>query len=290
MISIQFEDVEDFNTVYIQLERHIMKMNELGLQVSMNYHEETIYIDYQDSAVSFYDSFHPLLASVLTNHVINTCEEKWLLDIIGEIFYYEDEEEMKQILEIALSILAGDRNDIPSLKPFFERSGFIYQAFANGIDENTEFYYDPFLTFRLKEYGEMLIDCVEVAIDEYLLEQEYQNIVDSLRGFIHTQTPRYQTVHLVQQENRFIFYNEKFEMIDKQEKELYIEQSLIFEGEMDLDEMVISPVVSMNPKQVIIYSDDEDNNVIYTIQTIFEERAKLLSLTSFRKHFIKNLN
>lgn len=257
-------------------------MNQFGIKVYVSSEKnEKIFIDYQKDLVNFYESLHPLLVSILTNHVIATCEEKWLYDIIREVFYYQDQEEIEQIIAIARSILEGDRKDIPSLKPFFERSRYIYEAFAKGIDDNTTFYYDPFLTFRLKHYGELLINCVEMAIDEYLLEQEYQNLIDSFRKYIHSTEHRVSKIFLVHQNKQFDFYNDRFEKLSNEAKQQYLKKELIFEEDVPISEMVISPLVSLNPQEIIIFTDSQEDGVIYSIQTIFEERVKVMPLHDF---------
>lgn len=116
---------------------------DLGAKVEAS-GKETLVVKYENERVDFYDSFHSLLASVLTEHVIQTKEEEWLLDIIETMFYFHIEEEQQQILTIARSILEGDRKDLPSLRNFFDRYAHIYDAFAKNIDPDTTFYYERF--------------------------------------------------------------------------------------------------------------------------------------------------
>ncbi|WP_216828892.1 putative sporulation protein YtxC [Alkalihalobacterium elongatum] len=286
MIAIQFESQQDCQQVYNKLTRYMSKYTQLGLEVMLDIEEgeeaATIFIHYEDKTIDFYDSFHPLLASVLSQHVIETKEEDWLLEIIEEMFHFKDPEEQEQILSLACEIINGDRDDIPTIHCFSERENFLYEAFAKGIDEHTVFYYEPFLTFRLKDYGEILIDCIEIAIDEYLLEQEYQNIVESLRYFIKTAAKNMKELHLVH-DGQFSFYNSSFKEISREEKEFFLESALVFEGELDIEEMVVSPLVSINPEILHIYTDDVDQGIIYTLQTIFQERVIIYPLGVFQR-------
>jgi putative sporulation protein YtxC len=241
----------------------------------------TILVNYENNYVNFYDSFHPLLTSVLTEHVISTREEEWLLDIIETMFYFTDKEEQQQILTIARSILEGDRTDLPSLKPFFNRHSFIYEAFAKSIEENTTFYYEPFLTFRLRDYGEMLIDCVEIAIDEYMLEQEYQNMIEDYRQYVQYKKPKMDLLYIVH-DGTFSFFDKHFRRVTREEILFHLQEELVFE-EVDTEEMVISPLVSMVPNIIHVFSDEEDHGVILSIQAIFQERMKLYPLKAYEK-------
>lgn len=288
MLSIQFESREDFLAIYEEIQTFLHKTKNLGENVLMKVEDDkNIILDFQENLPFFYNDFHPFLAAALTKHIIETCEEKWLFHILKNIFYYEDEEEMKQIIAIARSILEGDRDDLPSLKPLFARYEHIYQAIAEGIDHETTFYYEPFLTFRLKAYGEMLIDCVEMAIDEYLLEQEYQNLVAHFRHYIHTEKNRTEKIQLVHQKNTFIFLDEHFRLITDEMKRAYLVPYLVFEEQLEINEMVITPLVCFNPKEVVIYTEEEENGVIYTIQTIFEERVRIYPFRQFADHFFQ---
>jgi putative sporulation protein YtxC len=283
VIAIHFEEEQDCKQLYELLREYIERYADLGLggKVESN-GVETILLDYTNKQVSFYDSFHPLLSSVLTEHVIKTREDDWLLDIIESMFYFTDEEEQQQILMIARSILEGDRNDLPSLVPFFNRYAYIYEAFANSLEEETNFYYDPFLTFRLRDYGEMLIDCVEIAIDEYMLEQEYQNMIEDFRQYVQTKPSKYNEIYVVH-DGTFSFYDQHFRKLAKDEVLFHLQEELIFEHSIELEDMVISPLVSMVPNIVHVFSDQPDHGVVVTIQAIFQERMKLYPYHHYEK-------
>jgi putative sporulation protein YtxC len=283
VIAIHFEEERDCKQLYVLLRDYIERYAELGLggRVESN-GVETIVLNYTNKHVSFYDSFHPLLTSVLTEHVIKTREDDWLLDIIETMFYFTDEEEQQQILTIARSILEGDRNDLPSLVPFFNRYAYIYDAFANSLEEETNFYYDPFLTFRLREYGEMLIDCVEIAIDEYMLEQEYQNMIEDFRQYVQCKPQKFEVIYVVHDE-QFMFYDKHFRKLAKDEVLYHLQEELVFEEAIELDNMVISPLVSMVPSKVHVFTDEPDHGVVVTIQAIFQERMKLYPYHDYEK-------
>ncbi|WP_332629109.1 putative sporulation protein YtxC [Halalkalibacter flavus] len=285
MIAIHFEESYDCKQLYSQLTAYIQKYAEYGLGGAVRAEgEDTIILNYEHKHIDFYDSFHPLLASVLTDYVISSKEDEWLLDIIETMFYFHDEEEQEQILTIARSILEGDRNDLPQMKSFFNRREFIYQAFSTHLEEDTTFYYEPFLTFRLRDYGEILIDCVEMAIDEYMLEQEYQNMIEDFRQFVQFKRPKLEMVYIVHDET-FTFYDEHFRRMTREELLFHLQDDLVFEQEVDIEDMVISPLVSMVPRLVHVFSDDPDHGVILSIQAIFQERMKLYPLKAYDKEW-----
>ncbi len=225
----------------------------------------------------FDETIKPILSDVLKKHVIKTREEKWLLDIICNMFYYEEPEEQLQILSMAKSILSGERQDIPNILNVYTAEKIVYESFQSFLTRKCNFCFDSFLTFRLKNYLDKLIDCVELAIDEYKLEQEYQNLVESFRYYIKQKQSKIEVVHLVFGD-KILFFDQDHELINLEE---YIEQDIVFEKEVPIDELIISPLVRISPKTIHLYYDETDNAVIQTIQNIFLERVKTHRKNSF---------
>ncbi|TSB48018.1 putative sporulation protein YtxC [Alkalicoccobacillus porphyridii] len=285
MIAIHFEEKLDCSKLYQELANYVQKYQPLGLGVDLELENEAVlYVKYEDVQVSFYDSFHPLLASVLTEFVVNSKEEEWLLTIIEQMFYFTDQDEQHQILSIAKAVLEGERSDLPDIQMFFNRKEFIYQAFAANIEEDTSFYYEPFLTFRLREYGELLIDCVEMAIDEYMLEQDYQNMLENCRQHLRKTTPKVNCLYIVH-EDTFTIYDQQFRELTKEEILYYLEEELVFEEGADLQDIMISPLVSMAPKTIHLFTDSPENGIVLSVQAIFEERLHIYPL---KEHSQKN--
>ncbi|WYP25482.1 putative sporulation protein YtxC [Alkalihalobacillus sp. FSL W8-0930] len=278
MIAIHFEEKLDCHKLYQELTHYVHKYQPYGLGADIQVHDAgTLFVHYEDRHVSFYDSFHPLLASLLTDFVINSKEEEWLLSIIETMFYFTDHEEQYQILSIAKRILDGDIDDLPDIELFFNRKEFIYQAFATNLEQETSFYYEPFLTFRLREYGELLIDCVEMAIDEYMLEQDYQHMLENYRQHLRNTPAKVSRVYIVH-DQVFTLYDDRFRELTRDEILFYLEEDLIFEEGMDVQDMLISPLVSMVPTEVHLFTNEPENGLIASIQSIFEERLHLYPL------------
>ncbi|OIJ10974.1 hypothetical protein BKP35_12885 [Anaerobacillus arseniciselenatis] len=234
----------------------------------------------------FEETIKPVISEILKRHVIETKEKIWLLDIVSNIFFYDDQEEQEQILAIAKSILAGERLDLPNVSKVFATEKIIYGAFSEFLSRDCKFCYESFLTFRLKSYLDKLIDCVEMSIDEYQLEQEYQNLVESFRYYIKKRPPKLNCVHLVI-DKRFTFYDEYFHLITDEKLEGYLDREIVFEKGIPIQEMVISPLVSIAPKEIHLYSDEIDHGVIQSIQNIFQEKVKFYSKDSFHKTAVK---
>lgn len=281
VIAIHFERGNDCKELLKRLQTSIQRYTSYGLKGDVKTKDyRSIFLTYYDDTINFFDSFHPLLVSILTDYVIETKEDEWLLDIIESLFFFTDAEEKKQIVTIARTIMEGDRDGVPSKSYFLNRRTFIYNAFSKHIKEETTFYFDAFLTFRLKEYGEMLIDCVELAIDEYMFEQEYQTMIEQFRHYIQKGRNKYPIIHVVHT-NTFTFYDEAYRPITKRNIQKHLERDLVFEKGVAIEEMVLSPLVSLNPSSLYVYTNVPDHSVILSIQAIFQEKMTLLPLALY---------
>ncbi|MGO4888668.1 putative sporulation protein YtxC [Anaerobacillus sp. MEB173] len=287
MISIHFHEQIDCEIIYTQLKSYFEKYNDVGLKGRVESDGQIITIYYDNHTVDFYESFQPLLVNVFTKHVISMKEDEWLLDIIESMFYFEDYEEQNQILSIARSIIEGDHQDLSHFHNISSREKVIYQAFSKFIIEETNFYYESFLKFRLKEYYEQLIETVGLAIDEYLLEQEYQHMVENLRCYLKTSKPIFPVLHILH-DQKFYFFNEDFHILEQKDIAAFYDEEIKFEEGLSIGQIVISPLVSLAPKKVHLYTDEIDHGVVQTIQNIFEERVTVFSKQDFSTKAGKN--
>ena len=65
------------------------------------------------------------------------------------------------------------------------------------INENQELNIKGFITFRIKSYIEILEYVVEIAIEKFVLEKEYKELVGVLKEYIKSESPKIKIIHLV---------------------------------------------------------------------------------------------
>lgn len=238
----------------------------------------TIYLDIYHA---YYDVIKPSILNTLTEYIIESNEEKWILDLIQRVFYYYEKDEQEQILEITQSIMEGEIGDVPKVENWVPREKLISDALASLLLPKTSFTYESVLKFRLKAYMEQLIKYVEIAIDEYKLEQEYQEIIDQLRKKVSGRVPLFEKVHLVD-DGALHLYNEHFYKLSDEELTNLLDKLKFMKQDVPLDSLIIRSLISFAPKEIIIYSKMHDLGEIHTIQNVFQERVKLMKLNDFK--------
>lgn len=223
------------------------------------------------------------LKEIFYTFLINSKRDAWFRRIMVENFFYEDEDEQQQILEIIHSILEGEREDLATFVKGFDVQGELRGTIDRMIENDLSFSYDSFVKFRIRPLMEQLTKFVEISIDEYKMEQEYQMFIQTLRDFLTARTKKMDIIHLLIEEGTS-FYNSQFSKITRSELTMMIDRRLLFNHPVYIDSVTIAPLLSIAPTSIYLYTNDEDQPLVRTIRNIFEERLTLLPIDAFEAH------
>jgi putative sporulation protein YtxC len=285
LVEIIFQNKEDVNKLYSKLSSQILFCDEILLFEE----RQTLKIN-----VGMLDEhFKGMVTDVFYEFILKTKRDDWLRQILLEQFYYEDIDEQQHILEIIYSIIGGKNEELAEfIGEQFEECG-VKDAVSDLIqDSNIAFSFEAFVKFRLRGYLEKLLKYVEIAIDEYKMEQEYQVFIQTLREFLHSRHEKVDQLHLVYNEEP-IFFNEEFEEIKKAEIARMIDRKLLSNHPVYVDSVTIAPLLSIAPKQIYLYTSNSEEPLIRTIKNIFEERVVVKPIHLFedvRKSKLKKVN
>jgi putative sporulation protein YtxC len=285
LVEIIFQNKEDVNMLYSKLSSQILFCDEILLFEE----RQTLKIN-----VGMLDEhFKGMVTDVFYEFILKTKRDDWLRQILLEQFYYEDIDEQQHILEIIYSIIDGENEELAEyIGEQFEECG-VKDAVIDLIqDSNIAFSFEAFVKFRLRGYLEKLLKYVEIAIDEYKMEQEYQVFIQTLREFLHSRHEKVDQLHLVYNEEP-IFFNEEFEEIKKAEIARMIDRKLLSNHPVYVDSVTIAPLLSIAPKQIYLYTSNSEEPLIRTIKNIFEERVVVKPIHLFedvRKSKLKKVN
>ncbi|MGE7766520.1 sporulation protein YtxC [Peribacillus sp. NPDC096540] len=238
---------------------------------------------YVDMTESVGDKWLILLSDVFHSFLL---EEK-MLPVIEQIiigkFFYREREEIEAITEIASSIIEGERARCQGML-FSTEKQLIEEGLQSILAGKVSFSFDSFTTFRLKSFQHTLEKYVVRAIDEYKLEQDYQNFIATLRDCLHGQESKLPKLHLVNRDG-FQFYDQEFSKLDRPKINSMIDRRLLAKSSLFLDTVILAPLLSIAPENLYIYTDDKEEGLIQTMARIFEERATVLPLSAFSESF-----
>ncbi|MEH6990116.1 putative sporulation protein YtxC [Cytobacillus firmus] len=212
--------------------------------------------------------------------IVNQKQDDWFKRILMEHYYYDDEGEQQQILEIIHSILEGSREDLAAFVSGLDVKESLKSAIDQLFQNNISFSFDSFVKFRMRPLMNEMTKYVEVSIDEYKMEQEYQMFIHTLRDFLSGRQPKMNTIHVLMDEGVY-FYDEQLCEIKRGELIRMIDRKLLSNHPVYVDSVTIAPLLSIAPSAIYLYSDDFDQPLVRTIRNIFEERLQLSPLAAF---------
>jgi putative sporulation protein YtxC len=252
-----------------------------------NYEKETILLIEDQHIVKFLGSFISIEISTMVKNAfyefITTIKrDDWFRDILKNHYFYEDIEVQQQIMEIIYSVLEGQREDLSSFLKVSNEEPNIWAAIEYIFQDDISFSFDSFLKFRLRPYLQFLEGYVEIAIDEYKMEQEYQMFVQMLREFLINREPKMDVLHLLFDEE-ITFYNDQFVEMKRAELTRLIDRKLLVNHPVYVDSASIAPLLSLAPTTIFLYTKDPDEPLVRTIKNIFEERVTIKSFAALRE-------
>lgn len=223
--------------------------------------------------------------SVLTDVFYSFLLEERLLQTLEQMitqkFYFSERDEIDSILQFAASIFEGEKNMLK--EPLFsEEKHWIKKGLHSILTEKISFSFDSFTTFRLKSFHQSLEKYATQAIDEYKLEQDYQNFIAILRDLLQKRQPKISYLHLVFRD-AFHFYDHSFRKLERYEITDMIDRHLLSKSSIYIDPVTLAPLLSIAPERLYVYTDDTEQGLIQTMKQIFEERIFVLPLHSFSK-------
>ncbi|MGI6647927.1 MAG: sporulation protein YtxC [Bacillota bacterium] len=190
--------------------------------------------------------------------------------------------ERKQILERAERFLEltdgiagfGTSEKAGSSKGNSNRRNLIRQAVLEYLEANDELVIDGFLRFRLKHYLDQLSQAVDSAIDELMMEREYQEFIRLLRYFVEIQEPRANQVHVVMRPTGiFHIYDSHGHPVEHD----YLNGFLldVVETDLNYEDLLISALITIAPQQITIHLAEASQigESVETIQEVFDGRV-----------------
>ncbi|WP_159882846.1 putative sporulation protein YtxC [Paenibacillus puerhi] len=216
-------------------------------------------------------------AEALAEYVMLEEERGLLGKLIRNDFHYRLEADIEQILSYCRQILdgtgeGGEEGERGALKRRKEKLAGEIEAY---ISEETMLHMDGLIRFRLRGYKQELRDVVEYAIDEFMMDRQYQEFISLLQYFVYIQEAKTPFVHLIHKGgNEFLLLNNRMERIETDDAEAIVTVEML-EKDMNFEDMIVSTLISVSPQTIYMHTREPDVQVIKTIRQIFENRVEV---------------
>jgi putative sporulation protein YtxC len=213
-------------------------------------------------------------ADTVAAFILDEMEQALLRDIITVHYRYEDEEEISAIERYCREVLNPPEPPADMPKSRQRRERRMAEALLAYLQTSSKLNVQGFIRFRLPDYLNDLREVVEYAIDEYIMDQQYQEFISLLQYFVFIQETKIPVAHLIHcGGNEFMIYNEQMKPIDTEQFDGFTVELL--DKEINFEDMVVSTLISVAPQQIIIHTREPEEQVVKTIKQIFENRVQL---------------
>lgn len=270
--SIEFNDGINSVSVYERLKGSI---REIAADFSVEQQEGQLRVQHSGTSDEWLESIVPYVATILTDEIVERYESQLMIQKFKKSHALKDRTEQEQVMELMKAILSGERTEIPIGKRVNQRVDALYHCVYRHLQQYSVFQWNPFLNFCIGSYIHYLDDLTAAVLEEYTLEQEYQTIVEQLRSYVESSEPQCTEVHLwYPNQTEFRFCDQSGVEWGLARRTHHTDGTLVFEEGLLPKERIISPIASLAPKRLYVYTD-RDDGVILTLRNIFQERINL---------------
>lgn len=200
----------------------------------------------------------------------------WFKRLLRVNYGYFDPEEHKQILDYANGRLENCPHHLYHQ---------VYTALTEYLRDNDQLNLDGFIRFRAKEFWQFLQETVDSAVDDYLVEREYQEFVTLLRYFVELQEPKTDKVNVI------VDQPESFRILDVNGNAIQTDylQGILSEinhNEFDFEDYLISALITIAPARIVLHLC-QGSRVEQTIISIFGTRVYICDSCAICNAFCK---
>lgn len=215
------------------------------------------------------------LAEGVAEYITEVWERHELAKIVANEFYYYAAEEVEYLAESAVQMLAElkDHDGVPL------RRRHIVDGVVDLLRHSQELLVEGMLRFRMNVLQVDLHRVIEQAIDEYLMDLEYQEFVKLLRYFLQAQDPGIPLLHMVclEEDAPVRLFDGEGKPLIMDELEGAKQQANLRECGVMIEE-TMSALISAAPQKVHIHLALGSSNpppLVETVKKVFGEAAIL---------------
>ncbi|QYR20473.1 putative sporulation protein YtxC [Paenibacillus sp. sptzw28] len=237
-------------------------------------------------------------ATAFARYILTEIEPLLLRAIIRKQFHYDDPKEVEMVEQYCRNLLFsgipssldGEGADSDMLQIDRERrQNKVAAEIEAFLAVNTRIHLDGFVTFRLASYWEELREVAAFAVDEYMMDKQYQEFISLLKYFVRIQEVKLPIVHVLHRGgSEFALYDEQFQLLEAAPADRIVAEML--ESEMNMEDMIVSTLITVAPHQIVIHTRHPELQVMRTLETIFEQRVQLCVECSRCSFFFNEAN
>ena len=229
-------------------------------------HYENVIIHYTGSS---FDAFISNIAELLSFIVIDIYEDNILKKVLSTDYFYFDNQEQEEILEICTELLADS-----NFSPFDDRYILLFNCFYNYIFENNRVILEGVINFRLKTYMSFLDSIIDTAVNRFIVEREYWEFISLLKVYINSEISSAKCVHLIYCDEHSILLDQDKNIIDTNTD--VFKAKYLSDITFSSNDYALNTLLNILPKKIYVHlSQQSIDEFINTLLLVFEHRIEI---------------
>jgi putative sporulation protein YtxC len=224
------------------------------------------------------DTVYEKAGNAIAQYILEEVEGSILRELIVKEFHYDHPCDLEIIEGYCKQFLFYEGESLISNDEIKKRRlAKIGSQISEYLQTHTQLNLDGFLKFRLQEYVDEMREVVEYAIDEFMMDQQYQEFISLLKYFVYIQEAKIPSAHLIHKGgHEFVILNDELKPIDTSDFDASFTLEIL-DKDINLEDMIVSTLITVSPQTIYIHTREPDLPVIHTITQIFENRSTVCS-------------
>ena len=154
----------------------------------------------------------------------------------------------------------------------------IYNKLTEVAESEKDLNIDGFFRFRMRDFMVYISIISDIAFEEYLIRKDKNQFINTLKFFIESQEQKIDLLIIhIMRNGDFRFYDKYGDEINNKESEEMM--SMIMKEDLNLEDCLISVLLSLCPKKVEIIDDlknETSKEIIENMKIIFEGNVNIV--------------
>lgn len=250
------------NISYIINELDNLKIDNVYFSCKKFKNFTNIIVHYTGKASFFFVSS---VSRLLTYLVLDLYENSLIKRIIALEYFYFSFPEQNSIYHICIETL--------NIENSLDRFKIIETSFYNYLAENKSINLKGFIDFRLFEYIKYLDNIVDICVNKFIIDKEYLEFVNLLKGYVLSSKSNIEITHLVYKNKESFLLDDKKNIIP-QNKNAF-DRHFISDISFSSNDYTLNKLLTLLPNNLYLHLIDGKDEFINTLELIFGKRTHI---------------
>ena len=216
----------------------------------------------KDNKVACYYSSLSSFARLITNLIIDLYEENIIRQILEKHYCYFSSYEQLEILRESANIVKDEQNS---------KQDLVYLSVFDYLKEESSMLLSGFIKFRLKDYIEVLEYLIDLSVNTFVINREYNRFVLLLKEYITSSESKMDVVHLIYLKEKSILLDEEKNIIPFDDN--ILDAKYLSDISFSSNDFCLNTLLNIVPKKIFVHCFTESDIFLQTLKKIFNARV-----------------